>query len=308
MTMQRIVLLGIVLAGLATSQVLAQTAPAGGQQQAAVPLSPEAVAAARINAQIDALLSPPSGGFAMTYYARPAPPPGLAPQNAVPSEQRPTRNSRGQAENYVIAKPGDTTYATIDRAFNSDDPQAPIFATVHDIDGRGQRGPLDDVRLIGAITYSNKQGAIQFNQAYLADGRPLALHAMAISEDTARTGIAKDVDTHDLERYGSLFLATITQGAGQVGQLLVQNNQQLSTNPATGAVSLGQSIQPYQLGLAAALPLGQALTAAAAQGFNRPPTISGPAGMGIGVVFLDPVAVPRDVIFGHPGTIAYGEK
>jgi intracellular multiplication protein IcmE len=306
MTMKRIVrALGTVAAGLASASAalpaLAQTAPpAPAQPQAVAPPSPEAVAAARINAQIDALLAPPSGGFAMTYYAKPAPVPGLAPQNAALTVQRPAgRNSRGQAENYVIAKPGDVTYATIDRAFNSDDPQAPIFATIHDIDGLGQRGPLDGVRLIGAITYSNKQGAIQFNQAYLADGRPLALRGMAISEDTARTGIAKDVDTHDFERYGSLLLATLTQGAGQVGQMLVQNNQQLSTNPATGAISLSQNIQPYQLGLAAALPLGQALTAAAAQGFNRPPTISGPAGMGIGVVFLDPVAVPRDVIFGH---------
>jgi hypothetical protein len=37
------------------------------------------------------------------------------------------------------------------------------------------------------------------------------------------------------------------------------------------------------------------LTAAATQNFARPPTISAPAGMGIGIVFLDPVALPRPV-------------
>ncbi len=295
----------LVVAQAVPSANAAAPPPAASGPQAASALSPEALAQARIDSQIEALLAPPSGGFAMTYYAKPAPLPAPAPlpQNAALTMQPtrppgPSRDSRGKVANYVIAKPGDTTYATIDRAFNSDDPQAPIFATIRDVDGSGRRGPLDGVRLLGAITYSNKQGAIQFNQAYLQDGRPLQLRGMAISENDARTGVAKDVDTHDFERYGSLLFASLIQGAGQVGQTLLQNNQQVQADPSTGLITATQRVQPYQAVLAGALPVGQALTAAAAQGFNRPPTISGPAGMGIGVVFLDPVVVPRDVIFG----------
>ncbi len=289
----------------------AQSAPRGAPPEA-VPsaagrenpqLSPEALAQARIEAQIDALLAPPSGGFSMNYYPRPAPPapPGAAGQPQQPSPQQSQlaaeRAARSKPKLYVIAKPGDATYATLDRAFDSDDPQGPIFATVHDIDAKGIAGPLDGVRLLGAITYSSSQAALQFNQAYLQDGRTLPLHALAISEDDARTGVAKDVDTHALQRYGSLLLASVIQGAGQAGQTLLQNNQQVTTDPATGTVSASQNVDPYQVVLTGLQPVGQALTAAAARNFNTPATMTGPAGMGIGVIFLDPVAVPADVVF-----------
>lgn len=288
-------------------------APRGGLPSDAVPsaggrydpaMSPEALAQARIEAQIDALLTPPSGGFSMNYYPRPAPPPAASgaqgqptPQAAAQAKLEAERGARSQPKLYVIAKPGDATYATIDRAFDSDDPQGPIFATVHDIDARGMRGPLDGVRLLGAITYSSSQAALQFNQAYLRDGRTLQLHALAISEDDARTGVAKDVDQHTIQRYGSLLLAGLIQGAGQAGQQLLQNNQQVSTDPTTGAVAASENVVPYQVALTALQPVGQVLTAAAARNFNQPATMTGPAGMGIGVVFLDPVAVPGDLIF-----------
>lgn len=273
---------------------------AGGRYDPA--LSPEALAQARIEAQIDALLTPPSGGFSMNYYPRPAPPPGppggaASAQAAQQAALQAKLDARSKPKLYVIAKPGDATYATIDRAFDSDDPQGPIFATVHDIDARGIRGPLDGVRLLGAITYASSQAALQFNQAYLQDGRTLPLHALAISEDDARTGIAKNVDEHTIQRYGSLLLASLIQGAGQAGQQLVQNNQQVSTDPTTGAVSAGENVVPYQVALTALQPVGQVLTAAAARNFNQPATMTGPAGMGIGVIFLDPVAVPGDLVF-----------
>ena len=266
------------------------------------------LAVARINAQIDAMLSAPNGGFAVQYYAKPAPPvqpAGLPPTGyggpagvyggppALPPGAV-ARDREGHAQRYVIARAGDTVYATLDRGFNSDDPQAPIFATIRDVDRAGLQGPLDNVRLIGAIVYSAKQATIQFQQGFLPDGRPLPVKAMAISEDTARSGIAKDVETHDFERYGSLVAAALIQGAGQVGQLLLQNNQQVAIDPATGLAIASQRVAPYQAALGGVLPLGQALTATAAQNFNKPATISSPTGSGIGLVFLDNVAVPRD--------------
>ena len=264
---------------------------------------------ARIDAQIDALMQAPRGGFAVTYYAKPAPPPppGTPGQQAgampsLPSAPPPgtmERDRSGRPTKYVVARAGDSTYATLDRAFNSDDPQGPVFATIHDVDNSGIEGPLDGVRLVGKLTYSSSQGAIEFSNAYLPDGRPVQLKALAVSEDTARLGVAKNVDQHLLQRYGSLVFASVVQGAGQVGQILLQNNQQGSINPATGIASFGQNVQPYQAILAGALPVGQALTAAAAQNFNQPATITAPAGTGIGIVFLDPVVLPRDVLFAH---------
>lgn len=292
----------------------APPAPAGVSYQGAPtpapmpqnPLMQDPQAMARIEAQIDALMQAPSGGFAVTYYAKPAPPPpGAAGQQAALAPAPPPQRDRvevdgaGRPLKYVVARAGDSTYATLDRAFNSDDPQGQVFATIHDVDNSGIEGPLDGVRLVGKLTYSSSQGAIEFQNAYLPDGRPLQLKALAVSEDTARTGIAKNVDQHLLQRYGSLVFASVVQGAGQVGQILLQNNQSGSINPVTGLASFGQNVQPYQAILAGALPVGQALTAAAAQNFNQPATITAPAGTGIGIVFTEPVVLPRDVLFAH---------
>ena len=288
----------------ATSAGMAQqTSPPqqpGAPQQAPQAAAPAGAYAqdprdiARINAQIDALLAPPSGGFAVQHYAKPAAAPApIAQANQLqPNDTLPLNLRR-----YMIARPGNVVYATLDRAFNSDDPQGMILATIHDVDQVGVQGPLDGVKVTGNIVYSKSQAAIQFNNGYLPDGRQIPIKAMAISEDTARTGVAKNVDTHDFERYGSLIFGALVQGAGNVGQTLLQNSQQVQVDPTTGLETVTQKVVPYQAALAAALPVGQALTAAAAQNFNRPATISAPAGAGIALVFLAPVAVPGDLLY-----------
>lgn len=259
--------------------------------QAAVP-TPNPQELQRINSQIEALLTPAQGGFVVQRYAQPE---RVGTISHPPVSRGAVGGTSGPAA-IVVARAGDTVFALIDRAFNSDDPQAPIFATIHDVDAAGEPGPLHNVRMMGQVTYSRENAAILFTQAILQDGRQIPLRAIAVSERDARTGIARDVDHHTLERYGSLLVGGLVQGAGQVGQLLVAGSQNIVVNPLTGTVLASQNHAPYyQAGLGALLPAGQALTAAATQGFARPPTISAPAGMGIGIVFLDPVALPRPV-------------
>ncbi len=60
------------------------------------------------------------------------------------------------------------------------------------------------------------------------------------------------------------------------------------------AVQSGRNVDYLTAGLGAALPVGQALTAAAARSFSRPPTLSSPTNFPIGIVFLQPVVVPLD--------------
>ncbi len=48
----------------------------------------------------------------------------------------------------TVARTGDVAYAVLDRGFNSDDPAAPIFATIVDLDERQQPGPLNGIRLL----------------------------------------------------------------------------------------------------------------------------------------------------------------
>lgn len=281
-------------------------------------------AVARINAQIEGILQQQRGGFAVTYYAKPPVPQYeqarlqkryeenvdpvqsqikqlkeqrelAALQNEDPNNVK--RDKYGTAEKFVIARAGDTVYATLDRAFNSDDPQGPLFATIHDVDEAGIQGPLDGVRMIGNLKFSQTQSAIQFNKAYLPDGRTINVHGIAIDESTARTGMALNVDNHDIEKYAGLLIASLGQGVGQVGQILTQNNQQAQYNSNTGLLVASQQFNPYYAAAGALAPAGQTLAAVAAQNFQKPPTISAPAGYGLGIYFVEPVAVPRDVLF-----------
>jgi intracellular multiplication protein IcmE len=248
-----------------------------------------------INEQIKALLKPTPGGFLVRSFAK-----GERPKPEVKAAAAPqvTGPYGPGVRHATVARAGDVVYAVLDRGFNSDDPGAPIFATITDLDERQQPGPLHGIRLMGQIVYSQTQASIRFNAMILQDGRQGPMQALAITVDQARTGVAADVDNHVLERYGSLVVAGLIQGVGQVGQQLTQ----LNTNTVLGdgyAVTSGRNIDWTTAGLGAAQPVGQALTAAASRNFSRPPTLSSPVNFPIGIVFLQPVVVPLDAAKGN---------
>ena len=250
---------------------------------------PEQVAA--INEQIKALLKPSPGGFVVRSFAkgeRPKPPEPRAAAAAVV-----TGPFGPGIRHATVARAGDVAYAVLDRGFDSDDPGAPIFATIVDLDERQQPGPLNGIRLMGQIAYSQTQASIRFTTMILQDGRQGPMQAIAITVDQARTGVAEDVDNHVLERYGGLVVAGLLQGVGQVGQQLTQLNTQTVLGNGF-AVQSGRNIDWITAGMGAALPVGQAMTSAAARSFSRPPTLSSPVNFPIGIVFLQPVVVPLD--------------
>ncbi|MCF4130130.1 DotG/IcmE/VirB10 family protein [Methylobacterium sp. SyP6R] len=252
---------------------------------------PDQVAA--INDQIKALLKPTPGGFLVRSFAkgeRPKPP---EPKAAAAAAPVPTGPFGPGVRHATVARAGDVAYAVLDRGFNSDDPAAPIFATIVDLDERQQPGPLNGIRMMGQIIYSQTQGAIRFTTMILQDGRQGPMQAIAITVDQARTGVAEDVDNHVLERYGGLVIAGLIQGVGQVGQQLTQLNTQTVVGNGF-AVQSGRGIDWLTAGMGAALPVGQAMTSAAARSFSRPPTLSSSVNFPVGVVFLQPVVVPLD--------------
>ncbi|GAA0241609.1 hypothetical protein LNAOJCKE_4911 [Methylorubrum aminovorans] len=261
---------------------------------------PEQVAA--INEQIKALLKPAPGGFLVRSFAKGE---RVKPPEARPAAAPVVTGPFGPGIRHAtVARAGDVAYAVLDRGFNSDDPAAPIFATIVDLDERQQPGPLNGIRLMGQIVYSQTQGSIRFTTMILQDGRQGPMQAIAITVDQARTGVAEDVDNHVLERYGGLVVAGLLQGIGQVGQQLTQ----LNTNTVYGdgyAVQSGRKIDWLTAGMGAAQPVGQAMTAAAARSFSRPPTLSSPVNFPVGIVFLQPVVVPLDAARVAAGT-GYG--
>lgn len=246
---------------------------------------------AAINDQLQALLKPTPGGFLVRSFAkgeRPKPPEPRAA--AAPVVTGPFGPGIRHA---TVARAGDVAYAVLDRGFNSDDPGAPVFATIVDLDERQQPGPLNGIRLMGQIVYSQTQASIRFTTMILQDGRQGPMQALAITVDQARSGVAEDVDNHVLERYGGLVVAGLLQGVGQIGQQLTQLNTQTVVGNGF-AVQSGRNIDWLTAGMGATLPVGQAMTSAASRSFSRPPTMSSPVNFPIGIVFLQPVVVPLD--------------
>lgn len=259
------------------------------------PVSDEAAKAA-IQAQIEALARGSGNGNGSAPRVVMATQRYKAPE--VKEEKQTGPVTQQQPKMTMLARTGDVIFARLDRAFNSDDPGAPIIVSLDDViydPARGTRnGPLTGMRLVGQISYSDNQAAISFNQIVTNTGAQFPVTAIAVSESQARTGIAADVDRHTLQRYGGLFLSSIIQGVGQVGQQLVQNNRNIAVSDGV-VVSGSNPVNYTEAALAALQPLGQSLSQAAASNFSRPPTMSAPAGMGLGIVFLAPVVVPQGI-------------
>lgn len=247
----------------------------------------------KIEAQIAALLGGnKSGGTGVQMVVK---------AYAAPPEPKPEAKAEGPAgprppSQVMLARTGDVIFGRLDRGFNSDDPSAPIIITLDDVvydPVQGSRpGPLTGMRLVGQITYSDTQSAISFNQIVTNTGRQFPITAIAVSESDARTGIATKVNKHTWSRYAGLFASSLLQGAGQVANQLVQNNRTVSVSD--GVVTSGANSVNYgQAAVAALQPLGNNLASIAGQHFSRPPTMTAPAGTGLGVVFLAPVVLPK---------------
>lgn len=194
----------------------------------------------------------------------------------------------------LAAKPGDIFFSRLTIGFNSDDPQGlPVFATIYDARPDGTYGPLHGSRLMGAVNYSQSQAAVTFTEMVLPDGRTAPTRAMAVTLKDQRSGVAQNVNNHTFERYGALTVASLLQGLGYAGQMMIANNRAFYANDS-GVYSGGGGggVDWAQAGLASAEPLGQNLSSALSQSFSRPSTKSSPGGMEIGIVFLQPVQIP----------------
>ena len=196
----------------------------------------------------------------------------------------------------VLARNGDLLFAQLVYGFNSDDVRGlPIYATITDYLPNGTIGPLNGARVHGQVAYSSRNAAIIFDTLVLQNGREFPISAIAVSNDGG-TGIADRVNRHTLARYGSLFLAGIIQGVGEVAQIRLapadNSGSTVIINDGGGTVNVnGNDDEPtdQEIIAGALAPVGRNLTVVASAGFNRPPTISAPAGMPFAIVFLSTV-------------------
>lgn len=214
--------------------------------------------------------------------------------NAYTTSNAPNPHLAAQNGPVVLARSGDILTARLLYGFNSDDVRGlPIYAVINDYLPNGSVGPLEGARIQGQVAYSQRNAAIIFESLVLPNGREFDITAIAVSLDSdGRPGVAADVNNHTVARYGSLFLSGIIQGIGEVAQIRLQNDPSdqpvVIINEGDGTVNVdGRNSEPTdgEILAGALAPVGRQLSAAAGQGFNRPPTITAPAGMPFGLVF-----------------------
>jgi hypothetical protein len=153
--------------------------------------------------------------------------------------------------------------------------QAPVVATVIG-------GELGGARLIGAFRQSGETLAISFGRLIDASGAEHPVEAVAVDPLTSSPALGAEVDTHFLARWGALVASSFLEGFGQAigdrgtsvtvnGDVVVQGGKA----PSMGEISLEA--------------LGQVGSRASGQlekGFDRPPTVTMPAGSPLGLLIL----------------------
>lgn len=181
-------------------------------------------------------------------------------------------------------KAGDTCYAELDTAINTDEP-SPIMATIH------QCGELDQSKLIGTIETNKNaqysQSAVVHFTSINVPGQPtsLPIDAYAMNESTRRTALASSVDNHYFLRYGSLFASAFLSGFGDALMKGGQKQQLVITSNGSAAIQQ-DAYDTKQMVLAGAGNVGKQMASTMGSVFNRPATISVDAPIGIGILFM----------------------
>ena len=181
-----------------------------------------------------------------------------------------------------VVSAGETFFATIDTAINTDYP-GPVVATIH-------HGKLAGARLIGQKSLEFDAVSIRFTRLAPADGGPMMpANAFAILIDDAKTfgltGIKGETDYHVMQRYvlPSIFAFAQTYGAvtamprstiGMGSGSTVHQTERLSSGDRT-VVALGGALGPIQRDLQ--------------RYAQRPITIALPANTEVGVMFATDV-------------------
>lgn len=196
----------------------------------------------------------------------------------------------------VLMPFGEMRFASLTYGFNNKEPLGlPIIATMSDHDAYGQPGLFDGATLRGEVRFSAENASIVFDTARLVTGEEVDIEAIAVAGREGTTGVAENVNRHTFERYGSLFLSGLIQGIGDIAQL------RLAEEPSTNVFivdgdnndivgdSATEEPTTREIVAASLAPVGDNLSAAAAAGFNRAPTISASAGMPFAIVFVETV-------------------
>lgn len=182
-----------------------------------------------------------------------------------------------------IIKAGTIYFGVLDTAVNTDE-QGPILATI-------VHGKYKGSRLIGSINFPSDRAEkviLNFNTMSVPTmDTSIAINAVAIDQDTARTALASDVDHHYLLRYGALFAAAFIQGYGEA----VSQQGTVTTSPNGTTTETKPELSGEEELFAALGKVGEEWANATRPLFDTPNTVTVNQGTGLGLLFLSDVEV-----------------
>lgn len=211
--------------------------------------------------------------------AQPAQPTPAAAQPVAQISGASTENATGAKK--ASMKAGTILFAQILTSVNSDEP-GPVLAQV-------TSGPYAGGRLLGKFVLVKDAGRVIVSFDVLtmqgADNS-YQIKSFAVNQDTARTGLATNVDNHYLSRYGLFAAAEFTKGYANA---LTQSGSTQTITSGPGGIAATTSypkLTNKQIALSALGSVGEEVAESLKDGLKRPPTVTLDSGTAIGVLIM----------------------
>ncbi len=189
-----------------------------------------------------------------------------------------------KGEEANVLKAGSILFAVLDTGINSDE-QSPILATIV------QSGPLKGSKLLGQFQRVDKRVLLSFTTLSVPNmTKSMAINAVAIDPDTARTALASHVDNHYLLRYGTFFASAFLSG---LATAIAESGSTTVFQPIGSTTVTNPTTSVGEKGLIALGNVGQQFATTLGQNFQKPPTITVNAGSAVGILLMADLALPK---------------
>ncbi|NNM65724.1 MAG: hypothetical protein HKL99_14170 [Burkholderiales bacterium] len=199
---------------------------------------------------------------------------------------------------------GSKIFGVFVTAANSDSP-GPVLMRVPD-----GVGALGGATFVGA--FERHEDALEVKLTSMRwDNADWHVDAVVINPNTQLPAMSTDVDTHWLERYGSLLGGAFLSGLQGFGQAVAQSGQTtLQSTGTTTTVTTNPSLSTHQelviAGATAAGNAAQTIGQSIQQNWSRAPTVSIASGTGAGILFLSTPQPDGQVVAASGGSSTGG--